>query len=183
MLNETKFSTFVSLFKENVNRNSSRTEKMFTFGLGQVFKPSDALGLSQVVPGTEFQLLDRVINVRLETSVPLGAFGTLIGIIPGQNYLETTYEVLFDELNEIRFEKSIIDRSTASRRIRVKSHQLINFSYSVRADSNSAFFRASSLTPDSSPFFTETLGNPIQTGFQRQTSNLNPNATPFVPNQ
>ncbi|XP_076050628.1 5'-3' exoribonuclease 1-like isoform X2 [Oratosquilla oratoria] len=62
-----------------------------------LFKPSSLQGSSPPDPSVQFELLDRIINVREGFSVPLGARGTIIGIHPAGKEVDTMYDILFDE--------------------------------------------------------------------------------------
>ena len=45
----------------------------------------------------DYQLFDRVVNVRMGYTVPYGLRGTVIGIIKAEDPRDTQIEVLFDE--------------------------------------------------------------------------------------
>ena len=47
-------------------------------------------------PSAEYQLFDRVVNVRLGYTVPFGLRGTVIGIITHPDPRDTQIEVVFD---------------------------------------------------------------------------------------
>jgi len=62
-----------------------------------LFKPDMSAGSSTPDPSSVYELLDRVVNVRLGYSVPLGLRGTIIGIKHSSRVMDVLYEVLFDE--------------------------------------------------------------------------------------
>lgn len=62
-----------------------------------LFKPEIIAGSSPPDPSAEYDLLDRVVNVRPGYCVPLGLRGTVIGIKYAPRIMDVLYEVLFDE--------------------------------------------------------------------------------------
>ena len=62
-----------------------------------LYKPDLCSGSSPPDPSANYHLLDRVTNVRIGYSVPLGLRGTVIGIKNSQKMMDTVFEVLFDE--------------------------------------------------------------------------------------
>ncbi|KXJ17212.1 5'-3' exoribonuclease 1 [Exaiptasia diaphana] len=61
-----------------------------------LFRPSDYLGNILPDSNAEFQLFDRVINVKLNSAVPFGLRGTIVGFHEGEDD-EEMVEVMFDE--------------------------------------------------------------------------------------
>ncbi|XP_032239667.2 5'-3' exoribonuclease 1 isoform X2 [Nematostella vectensis] len=61
-----------------------------------LFRPSDFLGNTLPDSDTEIQLFDRVVNVKLNSAVPFGLRGTVVGFHIGEDDDELV-EVLFDE--------------------------------------------------------------------------------------
>ncbi len=62
-----------------------------------LYKPDLLSGSSAPDPSANYQLLDRVVNVRQGYSVPLGLRGTVIGIKNASKVLDVVYEILFDQ--------------------------------------------------------------------------------------
>ena len=61
-----------------------------------LYKPDLMSGSSAPDSSANYQLLDRVVNVRQGYSVPLGLRGTVIGIKNASKALDVVYEILFD---------------------------------------------------------------------------------------
>lgn len=63
-----------------------------------LFRPLHYLGYSLPDPKAQYRLFDRVVNVRVGTSVPLGAKGIIIGkFVDPVREVNTIYDVVFDE--------------------------------------------------------------------------------------
>ena len=62
-----------------------------------LFKPDLMSGSSPPDPSANYQLLDRVVNVRQGYSVPMGLRGTVVGIKNASKVMDVVYEILFDE--------------------------------------------------------------------------------------
>ncbi|XP_032782787.2 5'-3' exoribonuclease 1 isoform X1 [Daphnia magna] len=62
-----------------------------------LYKPDLMSGSTPPDPSANYQLLDRVVNVRQGYSVPLGLRGTVIGIKNATKLMDVIYEILFDE--------------------------------------------------------------------------------------
>ncbi|CAB4069796.1 5'-3' exoribonuclease 2,5'-3' exoribonuclease 1,5'-3' exoribonuclease 2 homolog [Lepeophtheirus salmonis] len=90
-----------------------------------LYKPSFELGTSDPDPkNTNFILFDRIINVREGFSVPLGARGTLIGIVKQNKTSVFSYEVLFDQ----PFRGGVSIRSSPGRSFVLPSYAMIKIS-------------------------------------------------------
>lgn len=61
-----------------------------------LYKPDLSMGSSPPDPSTNYQLLDRVVNVRQGYSVPVGLRGLIISIKNAYKQQDVMYEVLFD---------------------------------------------------------------------------------------
>lgn len=61
-----------------------------------LFRPGMIIGLIPPDPKAQHALLDRVICVRENYTVPVGLKGTIIGIQEKENKWKNIYEVLFD---------------------------------------------------------------------------------------
>jgi 5'-3' exoribonuclease 1 len=48
-------------------------------------------------PGTQFEILDRIVVVKMGYSVPFGLRGTVVGIHPGEKPSDTMFDVIFDQ--------------------------------------------------------------------------------------
>lgn len=62
-----------------------------------LFQPLPNQGTLEPDPGTTFEILDRVVVVKMGYSVPFGRRGTVVGIHPGESPSDTLYDVIFDE--------------------------------------------------------------------------------------
>ncbi|XP_050708654.1 5'-3' exoribonuclease 1-like isoform X2 [Eriocheir sinensis] len=62
-----------------------------------LFKPNPLQGSTPPDHTVNFEMFDRVVNVREGFSVPLGARGTIIGIQPAEKQADMLYDILFDE--------------------------------------------------------------------------------------
>ncbi|XP_056600072.1 5'-3' exoribonuclease 1 isoform X1 [Triplophysa dalaica] len=81
-------------------------------------------------PDAEYQLFDRVVNVRESFSVPLGLRGTITGIKGAERETEVLYEVLFDE----DFAGGLTIRCSTGRGYRLPPSALINLSHGSRKE-------------------------------------------------
>ncbi|XP_003380232.1 conserved hypothetical protein [Trichinella spiralis] len=79
-------------------------------------------------PETDFQLFDRVINVRAGCCVPYGMAGTVISLPGGASHPKGNLEVLFDR----PFVGGMSIRGSKPSAFRLPSYALINFTYSQR---------------------------------------------------
>ncbi|XP_051556406.1 5'-3' exoribonuclease 1-like isoform X2 [Myxocyprinus asiaticus] len=84
-------------------------------------------------PEAEYNLFDRVVNVRESFSVPLGLRGTVIGIKGAEREAEVLYEVLFDE----EFAGGLTIRCSPGRGYRLPPSALINLSHGSRKEKGS----------------------------------------------
>jgi 5'-3' exoribonuclease 1 len=48
-------------------------------------------------PTVQFEMFDRIVNIKSGYSVPFGLRGTVVGIQKGEKDSETMYDVIFDE--------------------------------------------------------------------------------------
>lgn len=48
-------------------------------------------------PTVQFEIFDRIVNIKSGYSVPFGLRGTVVGIQKGEKDSETMYDVIFDE--------------------------------------------------------------------------------------
>uniref|UniRef100_A0A8C5CQE2 Uncharacterized protein n=1 Tax=Gadus morhua TaxID=8049 RepID=A0A8C5CQE2_GADMO len=96
-----------------------------------LFKPMEQHQGVVPDPDAEFQLFDRVVNIRDSFTVPLGLRGTVVGIQGAAREPEVLYEVVFDE----EFVGGLTIRCTMGRGYRLPSCALINLSHGVRAES------------------------------------------------
>lgn len=80
-------------------------------------------------------LLDRVVNVRPETGVPIGTRGTIVGIMYGRTNLDTYYEILFDHLPANTLDTILLGKNQQTCRVKVRSYHLLNYSHSLRCRS------------------------------------------------
>ncbi|CAL8276824.1 unnamed protein product [Lota lota] len=114
-------------------------------------------------PDAEFQLFDRVVNIRDSFTVPLGLRGTVVGIQGAAREPEVLYEVVFDE----EFVGGLTIRCTMGRGYRLPSCALINLSHGSRAENGGhkltaivkpqpSSHRQASLPHSSRPSFTPT---------------------------
>lgn len=62
-----------------------------------LYKPDLMSGSTPPDPSANYQLLDRIVNIRQGYSVPLGLRGTVIGIKNASKLMDVVYEILFDE--------------------------------------------------------------------------------------
>lgn len=85
-----------------------------------------------VAPDTnvDYQLYDRVVNVRAGFTVPLGLRGTVIGIHTGQSENDMKLDVLFDE----EFVGGLLLRGTKRNGYRIPAFALINISFGSRLE-------------------------------------------------
>ncbi|KAG7262043.1 hypothetical protein CRUP_015991 [Coryphaenoides rupestris] len=81
-------------------------------------------------PDAEYQLFDRVVNIRDGFTVPLGLRGTLVGIQGADREAEVLYEVVFDE----EFVGGLTIRCPGGRGYRLPSCSLINLSHGTRLE-------------------------------------------------
>lgn len=62
-----------------------------------LFKPDLMTGSTPPDPSANYQLLDRVVNIRQGYSVPIGLRGTVVGIKNTSKVMDVVYGILFDE--------------------------------------------------------------------------------------
>ncbi|CAF4285934.1 unnamed protein product [Rotaria socialis] len=106
--------------------------KLVRFEPHLLFKSDGLLGMCDPDVKADFMLLDRVVNVRPDTGVPIGARGTIIGIMYGRTNLDTYYEVLFDTLSSNTLDTILLGKNQQTCRIKVRSYHLLNYSHSLR---------------------------------------------------
>ncbi|XP_064642506.1 5'-3' exoribonuclease 1-like isoform X2 [Lineus longissimus] len=96
-----------------------------------LFRPLKNQGTLVPEKTAEYALFDRVVNVRLGYSVPLGVRGTVIGIIAGEREQDVIYEVIFDE----SFRGGINIRAKGHKCYRLPPCALINLTHGQRKES------------------------------------------------
>ncbi|KRX84251.1 5'-3' exoribonuclease 1, partial [Trichinella sp. T6] len=93
-----------------------------------LFFPLLCCGPIAADPETDFQLFDRVINVRAGCCVPYGMAGTVINLPGGASHPKGNLEVLFDR----PFVGGMSIRGSKPSAFRLPSYALVNFTYSQR---------------------------------------------------
>ncbi|XP_034254731.1 5'-3' exoribonuclease 1 [Thrips palmi] len=105
-------------------------------------------------PTTTYQLFDRIVNVRDDTSVPLGLKGTIIGIRRAEKAADTMYDVLFD--NE--FESAMSIGGSKGCAYRVSRTAFINISHGFRQGLINETYRVIQPHPRTNSAFTPWAG-------------------------
>jgi len=96
-----------------------------------LYMPLDAQATLVPDPYSQYELYDRVVNVRDGYSVPLGLRGTVTAIHPAEKIQDVIYDVVFDE----EFIGGLTLRCSPGRAYRMPPYALINISYGERKDS------------------------------------------------
>ncbi|XP_072036606.1 5'-3' exoribonuclease 1-like [Amphiura filiformis] len=128
--------TAVKLIEEDLvamaegKKKSVRKMKMF-IRPHLLYRPLDHLGNLIPDPEADYQLFDRVVNVRDGYTVPLGMKGIVIGVQQNTNVLDSLYDVIFDE----EFLGGLNLRCTGSRAYRMPPTALMNISFGFRKES------------------------------------------------
>ncbi|XP_070562062.1 5'-3' exoribonuclease 1-like isoform X2 [Ptychodera flava] len=94
-----------------------------------LFRPFDCQGNLIPDPEADFQLFDRIINVREGYTVPLGLRGVVVGIMTADRPADVLYDVIFDK----EFEGALV-RSCGKRGYHMPPSALINISYGIRKE-------------------------------------------------
>ncbi|XP_034935611.1 5'-3' exoribonuclease 1 isoform X2 [Chelonus insularis] len=104
-----------------------------------LYKPGICNGNIPPDPQAQYQLFDRIINVREDSCVPLGYKGTIVGI-HGVNGAEKSYDMLFDKpfVGNISF-----NNSSDCRRLKLLEAEFINISHGLRAEQTISEIEAS----------------------------------------
>ncbi|XP_076050626.1 5'-3' exoribonuclease 1-like isoform X2 [Oratosquilla oratoria] len=138
--------TLVPVVIEEVNKVKSIRAKAIKMQVRPhlLFKPSSLQGSSPPDPSVQFELLDRIINVREGFSVPLGARGTIIGIRPAGKEVDTVYDILFDET--FAGGLKLAGEASVQRCYRLHRAAIINVSFGERKTISNSFQTASTKT-------------------------------------
>ncbi|XP_002730377.1 5'-3' exoribonuclease 1-like [Saccoglossus kowalevskii] len=95
-----------------------------------LFRPVDQQGHLIPDPDADYELFDRVINVRDGFTVPLGLRGVVTGIISAVRPADILYEVIFDD----EFLDALVIRGSGARGYHMPPSSLINISYGMRKE-------------------------------------------------
>ncbi|XP_070207130.1 5'-3' exoribonuclease 1-like isoform X3 [Littorina saxatilis] len=90
-----------------------------------IYRPLPNQGTLEPDPGTVFEMLDRVVVVKMGYSVPFGLRGTVIGIHPAENPMDTMLDVIFDK----EFVGGILLRCSTKRGYRVPPVSVLNLTH------------------------------------------------------
>ncbi|KAK7476098.1 hypothetical protein BaRGS_00032652 [Batillaria attramentaria] len=93
-----------------------------------LFRPLPNQGTLVPDPGTTFEMMDRIVVVKMGYSVPFGLRGTIVGIHPGELLQDTMFDVIFDE----EFVGGITLRCSKKRGYRVPPIAMLNLSHGQR---------------------------------------------------
>ncbi|KAL8571175.1 hypothetical protein ACOMHN_010636 [Nucella lapillus] len=93
-----------------------------------LFRPLPNQGTLEPDPGTTFEMLDRVVVVKIGYSVPFGLRGTIVGIHPGETNMDTMYDVVFDQ----EFVGGIVLRCSKNRGYKVPGMAVLNLTHGTR---------------------------------------------------
>lgn len=119
-----------------------------------VFKSSLRVGNLAPDNSTTFQLFDRVVNVRDDSTVPLGLKGTIIGIRPSEIEADTMYDVLFDR----EFPSGMSLAGTKGNSYRMSRTALIDISHGLRQGLIHESYRNVQTQPQSNSAFAKWAG-------------------------
>ncbi|XP_068754427.1 5'-3' exoribonuclease 1-like isoform X2 [Montipora capricornis] len=124
----------VEAIEEAVRKNKESNQKPKTVKVRVrpyvLFAPSEYLGSIPPDSDANFQLFDRVINVKLNMAVPFGLRGTVIGFHQGEDDSDVRYEVVFDE----PFLGGQTLRCSSNKVYLMSASSLINISYGDRCE-------------------------------------------------
>lgn len=129
---EVRCSRLSSASQKQAEKVNNTKTKIVSLEPRNLFRSSESLGMCEPEIGTVFELLDRVVNVRPGTGVPIGTRGTVVGIMHGATPLDAYYEILFDHLPETSLEAILLGKNRQACRIKVRSYHLLNYSHSLR---------------------------------------------------
>ncbi|KRY67924.1 5'-3' exoribonuclease 1, partial [Trichinella pseudospiralis] len=126
----TKFvnSDDIKLIESEVEKLTDTYEDGWNINSNSLFFPLLCCGPIAADPETDFQLFDRVINVRPGCCVPYGMAGTVISLPGGESHPKGNMEVLFDR----PFVGAMSIRGSKPSAFRLPSFALVNFTYSQR---------------------------------------------------
>lgn len=93
-----------------------------------LFRPLPNQGTLEPDPGTTFEMMDRIVVVKMGYSVPFGMRGTIVGIHPGELAKDTMFDVIFDE----EFIGGISLRGSKKRGYRVPPVAMLNLTHGHR---------------------------------------------------
>ncbi|KRZ07649.1 5'-3' exoribonuclease 1 [Trichinella zimbabwensis] len=126
----TKFvnSDDIKLIESEVEKLTDTYEDGWNINSNSLFFPLLCCGPIAADPETDFQLFDRVINVRPGYCVPYGMAGTVINLPGGESHPKGNLEVLFDR----PFVGAMSIRGSKPSAFRLPSFALVNFTYSQR---------------------------------------------------
>ncbi|KRY61082.1 5'-3' exoribonuclease 1 [Trichinella britovi] len=127
----TKFvnSDDIKFIESEVEKLTQDTyENGWNMDSNSLFFPLLCCGPIAADPDTDFQLFDRVINVRAGCCVPYGMAGTVINLPGGASHPKGNLEVLFDR----PFVGGMSIRGSKPSAFRLPSYALVNFTYSQR---------------------------------------------------
>ncbi|XP_077990094.1 5'-3' exoribonuclease 1-like [Glandiceps talaboti] len=95
-----------------------------------LFRPLNQQGHSMPDSNADYELFDRVINIREGYSVPLGLKGVVVGIITADRPADVLYDVIFDSEFEGAFTKS-----GSKKGYHLPASAMMNISFGVRKES------------------------------------------------
>ena len=144
---EVQSSRLSSASQKQAEKVSNTKTKIVSLEPQNIFRSSESLGMCEPEMGTVFQLLDRVVNVRPGTGVPIGTRGTVVGIMHGATPLDAYYEILFDHLPETSLEAILLGKNQQACRTKVRSYHLLNYSHSLRLRSMNENYTQQKSTP------------------------------------
>lgn len=119
-----------------------------------VYKCELRVGNMAPDPSTTYQLFDRVVNVRDDTTVPLGLKGTIIGIRHSENAADTMFDVLFDQ----EFPSAMSLAGSKKCAYRVSRTALINVSHGYRQKLVDESYRSVKAHPQRNSAFAKWTG-------------------------
>lgn len=93
-----------------------------------LYKPLIIQGGVVPDPTVQYEMFDRVVNVRTGYSVPFGLRGTVVGIQKGEKDADAIYDIIFDE----EFSGGIVIRGSSERGYRLQSAAMINITHGCR---------------------------------------------------
>lgn len=144
-----------------------------------IFKTTQYLGMCDGDFQTTYEMYDRVVTVRLGTGVPIGSRGTIVGILIGLTYMDTYYEVLFDDIPKTSLDNILLAKNQQQCRIKVHSYHLLNYSHSLRTRSISSSERSNPQTNAWADRVVQPVAvQPVKTILKRETEKpASPNKT------
>ncbi|XP_035697172.1 5'-3' exoribonuclease 1-like isoform X1 [Branchiostoma floridae] len=165
-------------------KSDKRKKKKVKMGVRPflLFRPVDHQGFLVPDPGADFQLFDRVVNVRDGHGVPLGLRGTVIGIHSAAKEVDLLYDIVFDE----QFQGGLsLKGCSPGYGYRMPPSGLINISFGLRKESGQLKGKPTAVVkPTSTPSPQQRTPEQYSSILRKPPNILNhsPNS-PFTPKQ